>query len=268
MESGNDMYMNSNYSNPREKYQTLLLKDDAPDKTFNLKLSEPLIIDSLSDIYLDGFITYSIGTEHKTTDPNKQYFMLDIDQFDLRGVSTDIKMNRKIIIPNEEATGGKSIRVHKGKKMNFVCNINPTKLTNISGSITDMNGDSIFQDTTLTIVNAGSSENGQTLTFTGSNGKTLTVTANDSIINATPFAIGSLFRVNSSGTAINDAAEGIAFILNSHSELGITATVNNNILTLNGTGGNPVTGSYIDNNAATSNSPHFLAEFLIVNRKS
>jgi len=267
MESGFDMYMNSTYKNSRENCQTLLLKDDAPGKTFNLILSEPLIIDSLSDIYLDTFITYSIGSDHKSTDPNKQYFMLDIDQFDLRGVSTNIKMNRKIIIPNEEATGGKSIKVHKGKKMNFVCNINPTKLTNISGGITDMNGDSIFQDTTLTIVNAGSSENDQTLIFTGSNGKTLTVTANDSIINVSPFAIGPLFRVNSSGTAINNAAEGIAFILNSHTDLGITAVANNNILTLSGTGGHPVTGSYIDASNATSNSPHFLAEFLIVNRK-
>ena len=103
MESGFDMYMNSTYKNSRENCQTLLLKDDAPGKTFNLILSEPLIIDSLSDIYLDTFITYSIGSDHKSTDPNKQYFMLDIDQFDLRGVSTNIKMNRKIIIPNEEA---------------------------------------------------------------------------------------------------------------------------------------------------------------------
>ena len=37
MESGFDMYMNSTYNNSRENCQTLLLKDDAPGKTFNLK---------------------------------------------------------------------------------------------------------------------------------------------------------------------------------------------------------------------------------------
>lgn len=267
MESGFDMYMNSGYNNNRENKQSLIVKDDAGGKTFNLKLAEPLTIDSLSDIYLDSFTTYSIGTDHKSTDPNKQFFLLDIDQFDLRSISTNIKMNRKIIIPNEESTGGNTIKIHKGKKMNFVSNINPTKITNISGSITDMNGDTILQDTTLTINNAGSSENNQTLIFTSSNGKTLTVTANDSIPNESPFAVGSLFRVNSSGTAINNAATGIASILNSNSELGITATVDNNILTLSGTGGNPVTGTYIDANDAAINSPHFIAEFLIVNRK-
>ena len=267
MESGFDTYMNSGYSNKRENKQSLIIKDDAPGKTFNLQLAEPLTIDSLSDVYLDSFTTYNLGTNHNSTEDHKQFFLLDIDQFDLRSVSTNTKMNRKIIIPNEEATGGATLKVHKGKKMNYVSSINPKKITNISGSITDTNGDSILQDTTLTIDNAGASENGQTLTFTDKDGKTLTVTANDSIVNASPFAIGSSFRVNSSGTAINNAAEGIDFILNSHSDLGITATRSNNVLTLTGTGGNPVTGNYITNNDATLNSPHFIAEFLIVNRK-
>lgn len=272
MESGFDMYMNSGYNNNRENKQSLIVKDDAGGKNFNLKLAEPLTIDSLSDIYLDSFTTYSIGTDHKSTDPNKQFFLLDIDQFDLRSISTNIKMNRKIIIPNEEATGGNTIKIHKGKKMNFVSNINPTKLTNISGSITDMNGDSILQDTTLTINNAGSSEDGQTLIFTDSNHQVRTFTASESAPNESPFTEGpsfnlGTFRVNSSGTVINDAAEGIAYLLNADNDFGVKASRSNNVLTLTGTGGNPVTGTYIDANDAAITSPHFIAEFLIVNRK-
>tara|TARA_Y100001970_G_scaffold255416_1_gene332100 strand:- start:1656 stop:2465 length:810 start_codon:yes stop_codon:yes gene_type:complete len=269
MESGFDTYMNSGYSNKRENKQSLIVKDDAPGKTFNLQLAEPLTIDSLSDVYLDSFTTYNIGTGHKSTEDHKQFFLLDIDQFDLRSVSTNAKMNRKIIIPNEEATGGATLKVHKGKKMNYVSSINPKKITNISGSITDTNGDSILQDTTLTIDNAGASENGQTLTFKNDKGFSKTITADTSITDAAPFSDGHSFRVNSSGTAVNNAAAGIENILNNllNTSLGITATRSNNVLTLTGTGGNPVTGTYITNNDATLNSPHFIAEFLIVNRK-
>jgi hypothetical protein len=269
MESGFDMYMNSGYNNNRENKQSLIVKDDAGGKNFNLELAEPLTIDSLSDIYLDSFTTYSIGTDHKSTDPNKQFFLLDIDQFDLRSISTNIKMNRKIIIPNEESTGGNTIKIHKGKKMNFVSNINPTKITNISGSITDMNGNSILQDTTLTINNAGSSEDGQTLIFTDKNHLVRTFSASESAPNVSPFADGpdGTFRVKSSGTAINDAAEGIAHLLNEDNGFAVKASRSNNVLTLTGTGGNPVTGTYIDANDSAINSPHFIAEFLIVNRK-
>ena len=268
MDSGFDTYMNSGYSNKRENKQSLVVKDDAPGKTFNLQLAEPLTIDSLSDVYLDSFTTYNIGTDHKSTDPNKQFFLLDIDQFDLRSVSTNTKINRKIIIPNEEATGGATLKVHKGKKMNYVSSINPKKITNISGGITDMDGDYILQDTTLTIDNAGASEDGQTLIFTNAKGNSQTLTSTASgAPNASPYAAAQFFRVNSSGTAVNNAAEGIEHILNNTlTSLGITATRNNNVLTLTGTGGNPVTGTYITNDA-TLIQAHFIAEFLIVNRK-
>ena len=80
MESGFDTYMNSGYSNKRENKQSLIVKDDAPGKTFNLQLTEPLTIDSLSDVYLDSFTTYNLGTNHKSTEDHKQFFLLDIDQ--------------------------------------------------------------------------------------------------------------------------------------------------------------------------------------------
>ena len=34
--------------------------------------------------------------------------------------------------------------VHKGKKFNYICDINPCTLHSISGKITDLNGDPIF----------------------------------------------------------------------------------------------------------------------------
>ena len=34
---------------------------------------------------------------------------------------------------------------HKAKKLNFICSINPTKLTKISGSLTDLNEANVLQ---------------------------------------------------------------------------------------------------------------------------
>ena len=61
MESGNDMYMNSNYNFDRIPNKTLIVRwhsktGDA--KTIDLKLDEPFKIDTLCDIYLDNFTTH------------------------------------------------------------------------------------------------------------------------------------------------------------------------------------------------------------------
>ena len=49
----------------------------------------------------------------------------------------------KIIIPNDATTSSET-RVHKGKKMNYICSINPETLSTISGSITDLAGSASF----------------------------------------------------------------------------------------------------------------------------
>ena len=49
-----------------------------------------------------------------------------------------------LIIPNE-TTGEDETNIHKGKKLNYICSINPIKLTKLSGTITDNNGTSIFR---------------------------------------------------------------------------------------------------------------------------
>ena len=105
--------------------------------TFDLSLQEPLKIDSLCDIYLDNFTTFDSKVN---TGTNQHAFVISIDQFDIKSNSNQEHLYNKIVIPNESSTTGATLQVHKARKMNYICSINPCKLTKISGTITEMAG--------------------------------------------------------------------------------------------------------------------------------
>ena len=129
-------YQNSNYNYERENRKTLIIDSDAlaqSAKTFSLTLQEPFIIDKLSDVYLESFTTFNAEIN---TDTTNMGFILDIDQFNIQNNSTNKNIFNKLFIPNEDSAGTSTI-VHKSKKLNYVCQINPTKLYEITGSITD-----------------------------------------------------------------------------------------------------------------------------------
>ena len=133
----NATYQNSNYSFERENRKTLILDSGTISitTTFNLTLQEPFIIDKLSDIYLESFTTFD--TLINQTNTQQLGFILDIDQFNIQTNTTNKHLFNKIFIPNEDSTGGAVTTIHKGKKLNYICSINPTKLYEISGTITD-----------------------------------------------------------------------------------------------------------------------------------
>jgi len=135
------LYQNTNYSYERRNRQSLVLEIDidTDDNTFSVNLIEPLIIDKLSDIYLDSFTTHYCKTGDSIIDKG---FILDIDQFNIDTNSNKSEYFNKIFIPNEQTTASNPqiSRVHKGKKMNYICSINPTKLHMLSGSLTLSDG--------------------------------------------------------------------------------------------------------------------------------
>jgi len=257
MDGSFNYFENTRYINNREQKQSLIIKTDVDHtgKNFNLKLQESLIIDTLSDIYLDSFITFNIGPVNANNVRNKQYFILNIDQFELRGISNIDTMNRKIIIPNDDSSGNSTVKVHKGKKMNYICSINPTKINKITGTITDKEGGDIIGNTTIEIIKSVAGRNiiisGETLTSTSSN--------------ATP---GSEFNV---GASISDTANNLKDTINANTtlqSLNISASVNGSVVTIVGTQGHASSGNYIDNGDAVSSTSNFMAEFLIVSRKN
>ena len=135
------LYQNTNYSFERSERKTLIIEIDlsTSDKTFSVKLIEPLIVDKLSDIYLDSFTTHYVKTGDSIIGIG---FVLDIEQFNVKSNSNKSAYFNKIFIPNEQTTASNPAlaRVHKGKKLNYICSINPTKLHEISGSLTLSDG--------------------------------------------------------------------------------------------------------------------------------
>jgi len=146
------IYENSGYRNERQKKQTLVIdlqgsSDLTPTTgdatlrrtTFTVDLQEPFIIDSLCDVYLDNFTTLNAIAN---TAAINTAFVVDIDQFQIKTNTNNAELLHKLVIPNEDnsVAATATLKVHKGKKMNYVCQMNPQTLTQLSGSVTAMNG--------------------------------------------------------------------------------------------------------------------------------
>jgi hypothetical protein len=155
METGFDTYMNSGYVNRRNRKTTLIL--DVDDSTndnylggnteFKVRLLEPLIIDKHSEIYLDNFLTFNANISQT---PSTSAFLLKINEFNINtNVASTIDNGtifNKLIIPNESSSPQNYHTgvMHKGKKFNYVCDINPCKISILSGNITDLGGNPMF----------------------------------------------------------------------------------------------------------------------------
>lgn len=159
MESGFDTYMNSGYNFDRTPKKTLIVRWNSVSasdfKTIDLSLTEPLKIDVLSDIYLDNFTTFHASSSGKFISSQESAFVLNINEFNTQSnVAGEDNNKRKdifnnIVIPSDALTNNAVNNVtksHKSKKMNYICSINPTKISKITGSITDLNGEDIFND--------------------------------------------------------------------------------------------------------------------------
>lgn len=156
MESGFDTYMNSGYNFDRTPKKTLIVRwhsSGSDAQSIDLSLTEPLKIDVLSDIYLDNFTTFhNASADAEFNTPAKSAFVLNINEFNTQSniAGPDSKRNNifnNIVIPSDALTNntaGTVTKSHKSKKMNYICSINPTKISKITGSVTDLDGGTIF----------------------------------------------------------------------------------------------------------------------------
>lgn len=162
-----DIYQNSNYNFDRTPKKTLLLRwspEGADTKNIDLSLTEPLKIDSLSDVYLDNFTTYHSNASDIFHTPEASAFVLNINEFNIQsnvagkinydssGNAISDNMNHifnNIVIPSDalsRTTNASYTRSHKSKKMNYICSINPTTISKITGKVTDLDGRAIFSN--------------------------------------------------------------------------------------------------------------------------
>ena len=186
MESNNNFnfYENTKYNYNRIKRQTLVLDIDktlnGDDHDFSLLLDEPLIIDTKSEIYLDSFTTYSCKANTGTNGVDI-CFAVGINEFNIKTIGGSAEtpgttftipntdppqtnthpsypanpnLKNKIIIPNEQDDDSpdNKMKIHKGKKLNYICQIDPCKLRKISGSITNLGGATAFSAATSRVL--------------------------------------------------------------------------------------------------------------------
>ena len=159
-----DMFQNSGYVNNRNRKRTLIL--DVADTVggtshlgagteFNIELFEPLIIDKHSEVYLDNCLTFNSNIGQN---PQTSAFVLKIKEFNMNSNVASTSNNNTIfnslVIPNDHKSvaNNHGAVVHKGKKFNYVCDINPQTIHSLTGTITDLTGAPMFHSPTLSQV--------------------------------------------------------------------------------------------------------------------
>ena len=165
-------YQNPGYHLERRDLKTFILKwvADTPRKTeINETLQEPLIIDRLSDIYLESFLTWHVttdggggsnpkglnlnknpvtGADEPSSLSDRSAFVLKINEFNNQGNSSEGNTFNKIIIPHVIEAGETNYRkIHKSRKLNYICSMNPTTLSSLTGTITALDGTTGLFDT-------------------------------------------------------------------------------------------------------------------------
>ena len=150
-----DLYSNTKYYFDRDESKTIIISVPMTTgvKTFSVNLIENITIDKHSEVYLDSLTTFNCNTSHASEDD--MGFVLSIDQFEIKSSSNQetgkADISRSVFIPNEQnsppAAGGSHVdtsKSHKGKKLNYICSINPININRISGKLTNIAGETIF----------------------------------------------------------------------------------------------------------------------------
>ena len=170
-EPGFNYFENTQYRNGRKKIHTLFIKNDTNSNgdriSFKCNLDEPLRVSNLADVFLDSFVTYDLGTGSANTLPNKSFFLLRINEFDIKSKSNIQIFRGAILVPNEIRDGDTvATRVHKGRKMNYMTTINSGTYHTISGTLTDIAGHTFFPIFDPSPADASANYSHQ-ITFTG-----------------------------------------------------------------------------------------------------
>lgn len=104
----------------------------------------PLKVDRIYDVYIESITTFNILPN--TGNKNRMAFVLEINDWNIDNNTNLTSVNRSIIIPNE-ATAANITQTHKSKKLNYLTHLTPDTINSISGRISFLNGENIFEVT-------------------------------------------------------------------------------------------------------------------------
>jgi hypothetical protein len=106
-------------------------------QNFSIDLEDTLKIDKLTDVYLKSFTVYGA-----TSMGNCLYYVLDIEEFNLRNHSNNEYLKSKILIQNTVSTSAVNSVLTKGysKLSNYISTLTPTNLTVLNIVLTNQDG--------------------------------------------------------------------------------------------------------------------------------
>ena len=160
-------FQNHRYQLPRRIAKTIIIDSIGhsldTDVNWSVIFKEPLMIDCLSDIFLDSITTYKIlNNITSNTYGDFMGILFNINQFNITSNSASKSENKvdsttnisstepvninhfnRIFIPNK-STDDTKVFVHKEHKSDFIATINPCKLTKLTGSISNLANNPIF----------------------------------------------------------------------------------------------------------------------------
>mgnify|MGYP003637297836 CR=1 FL=1 len=140
-------YCSSNGDNGDFKNHTLY---DNENKEFRCELTEKLIIDRLSEVYIDAITFMGLDKTGETQSEKivntYKPIYLDIKQFPLHNYTNNPKAKHKYLITENWDTGSEKA---KTKKMNYLCTLNPMTIEELDitleyENIVNKKMDSIF----------------------------------------------------------------------------------------------------------------------------
>ena len=276
MNNFNNFNHNSGYVTRHRKKTLILDITDSDSEThlgtggkFNIELFEPLVIDKYSEIYLDSFTTMNSNIVNGS---GNGAFLLKIDQFNINSNVASSLYNdhiyQSIIIPNEHVNiaNNHTVVMHKAKKFNYVGDIYPSRIGNLTGKITNLHGEPIFH--------SPNSSYNHTYALIGITSGNLIVGTSGPIRNGDNFTLNVPASTNASGIFIVDT-------FNSATSLHFSTNTDlSNNTSFTPSGGSDITfnvyspSSYtvtVTNNSSTdnpnlmliSNPARFIAEFTI-----
>jgi len=107
-----------------------------PWQNFRVNLDDTFRIDKITDVYLKSFTLYGA-----TSTASCLYFVLNIEEFNLRSQSNNPNLKSKIIIQNTTSTGGKDVVFSKSysRYENYLTTITPSNFTNLNIELTNQN---------------------------------------------------------------------------------------------------------------------------------
>jgi hypothetical protein len=108
---------------------------------FKVNFQEDFIVDKVSDVFLESL---TINNPCKADNYSSLYKVLEISEFNVKTTTNNVFMKDKFVLPNENTASVGNNKIMKYHlKSNYICTVNPQKISSLTFKLTDENNDGV-----------------------------------------------------------------------------------------------------------------------------